>query len=100
MEKPLVKKYYPSPQIVHETIYEYQNINKDMNLRHNVTLFFEEKIKKWINKYPEFEKLKSKNITYDMIYNILRKIVKKKNLNWYELRTNSSELKKYFIKNL
>lgn len=98
MDKLLVKKYYPIPPIIHETIYEYQDINKDMNLRHNVTLFFKEKINKWIKKYPEFEKLKSKNITYDMIYNILRKIVKKKKLNWYDLRSNSSELRKYFLK--
>ena len=100
MDKIQVKKYYPNPSIIHESVYEYQNINKDLNLRNNVTLFFEEKIKKWINNYSEFNKLKSKIITYDMIYKILRKIVKKKKLNWYELRTNSSELKKYFLKYL
>jgi len=98
MDKLFIKKYYPTPPIIHESVYEYQNINKDMNLRHNVTIFFQEKIEKWIDKYPEFEKLKSKNITYDLIYNTLRKIVKHKKLNWYELRTNSSELKKYFLK--
>ena len=98
MNNLLVKKYYIIPPSVHESVYEYQDINKDMNLRHTVTLFFQEKIKKWINKYQEFKKLKSKNITYDIIYNTLRKIVKKGKLNWYELRTNSSELKKYFIK--
>ena len=81
-------------------IYEYQNINKDMNLRYSVTLFFVEKVKKWINKYPKFEKFKSKKISYDLIYKILRKIVKKTGYNWYDLRTNSDELKKYFIKYL
>ena len=95
----LYKKYYPVPT-AHESIYEYQNVNKDMNLRYNVTIFFLEKIKKWINKYPEFEKLKSKNITYDLVYHLLRKIVKKSNLNWYELRTNSSKFKKIFLKHL
>ena len=97
MDKPSVKKYYPVPTI-HEYVYEYQNLNKDTNLRNDVTIFFLEKILKWINKYPEFEILKSKNINYDLIYKILRKIVKKTNLNWYELRTNSSRLKRYFLK--
>ena len=95
----LSKKYYPVPT-THESIYEYQNINKDMNLRYNVTNFFIEKIKIWINKYPEFEKLKSKNISYDLVYHILRKVVKKSNLNWYELRTNYPVFKKIFLKNL
>ena len=93
-----VKKYYPVPPIKHEMIYEYQNINKDMNLRYSVTLFFVEKVKKWINKYPKFEQFKSTTISYDLIYKILRKIVKKTGYNWYDLRTNSNELKKYFIK--
>ena len=100
MDKPLVKKYYPVPPSVHEYVYEYQNLNKDPNLRNNVTIFFQEKLKKWIKKYPEFEILKSKNINYDIIYKILRIIVKKTNLNWYELRTNSSRLRKYFLKYL
>lgn len=100
MDRPLVKKYYPVPPTVHEYVYEYQNLNKDTNLRNAVTKFFQEKVIKWIKKYPEFEFLKSKNISYDLIYKILRIIVKKKNLNWYELRTNSSKLRKYFLKYL
>jgi hypothetical protein len=100
MEKPLVKKYYPPPPSFHESIYEYQNINKDMNLRNNVTQYFQEKINKWINKYDDFKKFKSKNINFDTIYNILRIVVKKTDLNWYELRSNSSKLKKYFLKYL
>jgi hypothetical protein len=69
-----------------------------MNLRHNVTIFFQDKIKRWIIKYPEFERLKSKNISYETVYNILRKVVNKHNLNWYELRSNSSKFKKIFLK--
>jgi len=95
----LYKKYYPVPTY-HESVYEYQNVNKDMNLRQNVTMFFQEKIKRWINKYPEFEKLKSKNISYDRIYHILRKVVNKYNLNWYELRSISHKFKKVFLKYL
>ena len=97
MDKPLTKKYYPVPPI-HEMVYEYQNVNKDMTLRNNVTNFFLEKISKWILKYPEFKKLSSKNINYNIVYQILRKIVKKTNLNWYELRSNYSKFKKYFLK--
>ena len=62
--------------------------------------FFLEKVQKWINKYPEFKILNSKNINYDLIHHILRKIVKKTNSKWYELRTNSSKLKKFFLKYL
>jgi hypothetical protein len=97
MDKPLTRKYYPVPPI-HEMVYEYQNLNKDMNLRNTVTFFFLEKISKWILKYPEFKILSSKNINYNIIYKILRKIVKKTNLNWYELRSNSSKIKKFFLK--
>jgi hypothetical protein len=100
MDDILVKKYYPVPPITHESIYEYQNINKDINLRRTVTTFFLEKVQKWINKYPEFKILNSKNINYDLIHHILRKIVKKTNSKWYELRTNSSKLKKFFLKYL
>lgn len=99
MNRPIFKKYYSTP-FIQTSIYEYQNINKDPTLRNEVTNFFKEKILKWIKKYSEFEKLKSKNIEYDAIYQILRKIVKKKNLNWYELRSNSSKFKKYFLKYL
>lgn len=99
MDNIIIKKYY-QPPFTHDTVYSYQNINKDMNLRNDVTKFFVEKVLIWIKKYSEFDILKSKNINYDLIYKILRKIVKKKNLNWYELRTNSSKLKKYFLKYL
>ena len=100
MDRPLVKKYYPVPPTVHEYVYEYQNLNKDADLRNVVTVFFQKKIAKWINNYPEFENLKSKNINYDLVYKILRIIVRKTNLNWYELRTNSSNLRRYFLKYL
>ena len=93
------KKYYPVPTY-HESEYEYQNINKDMSLRQKVTMFFQDKIKKWINEYPEIEKLKSKNISYDRVYHILRKVVNKYNLNWYELRSISHKFKKIFLKYL
>jgi hypothetical protein len=99
MNRQIIKKYYPVPPI-QDSIYEYQNLNKDPNLRNVVTNFFKQKILKWIKKYPEFEILKSKTIDYDSIYKILRKIVKKKNLNWYELRSKSHKLKKYFLKYL
>jgi len=99
MNKYIIKKYYPPPPI-QDSIYEYQNLNKDPKLRNEVTNFFKKKVLKWINKYPEFEILKSKNINYDSIFKILRKIVKKKNLNWYELRSKSHKFKKYFLKYL
>jgi len=99
MNKPLVKKYYPVPPSKYTVEYEYQNINKDSKLREDITIFFREKILKWIIKYPEFKEI-TLNKNNELIYKILRKIVKKKKLNWYELRSNSPKLKKYFLKYL
>jgi hypothetical protein len=95
-----IKQYYSINTTTHHEIYEYININKNMNLRNDITIFFYNKIKKWIIKYPKFNKFKNITINNEIIYNILRKIVKQTGLNWYDLRTNYSKLKKYFIKYL
>lgn len=98
--KPKFRRYWPVPPI-NGSIYEYQNINKDIRLRKNVTDFFHSKIIKWINTYPEFEHHKAK-LTYIQtiegkmkIYNLLRKFVKKSGINWYDLRDNYSLVKNY-----
>ena len=42
----IYKKYFPPPPVV-ESTYEYQNVNKDVNLRNNVISFFIQKLIKW-----------------------------------------------------
>ncbi len=45
---PKFKKYYPVPP-PQPSVYLYQNVNHDVNLRKNVTEFFHTKVLKWIN---------------------------------------------------
>ena len=81
------RKYYPMPTII-DTVYEYQNINKDPHLRNNVTIFFLKKIKKWTNK----------KIDYDTVYSFIRRFVNKTSVNWYDLREQQYPIiKKYLL---
>ena len=102
-EKPLFKKYYPVPP-VYQSIYEYQDINNDINLRKKFTLFFHNKLLGWIDKDSKFKFLhnKKKQISstegYNVIYKLLRKFVKKSNINWYDLSDNKNLIKDYLYK--
>lgn len=99
-ERPLT--YFLPPPIISSTLI-YQDINKDQNLREDVTNFFLQKTIKWVTKYSEFKKSKhllpklKTNIGYELIYNVLRQFIKKNNCNWYDLR-NNYELVKDFIR--
>lgn len=95
----IYKKYFP-PSPVIETTYEYQDINKDENLRNQVISFFCDKMIKWFNNdekktifYKSFEGKKKIN-------KILRNFVKIYNFNWYELIDNYKKVKKYIYKHL
>lgn len=104
-EKPQYRRYWPVPVLL-ESVYEYQNINTDLNLRKDVTNFFQRKIIKWIKNYPEFSQHKSKlnfleSVDGQMhIYNLLRKFIKKSGINWYDLRDNYSIIKEYLNEKL
>ena len=95
-----VLKYFIPPPIITNVI-EYQDVNKDERLRKNVTDFFLKKSIKWIEKYKEFEHLKTKhnllksNKGYNIIYNLLREFVKKGSNNWFDLRENYDVIKDY-----
>ncbi len=84
----------------------YFNINKDVNLRKDVTKFFQKKIIKWINEDDNFKQYNSKleliksTRGQEHIYNLLRTYIKKSSLNWYDLRSNLYVLKDYFNKKL
>ena len=95
-----IKKYYPPPPVI-GTYFEYIDVNKDKNLRTQVTTFFHKKVIKWASSYSEFKILK-KHINklkssegYDLVYNLIRKFVKDYNINWYDLRDYYPTFKDY-----
>lgn len=104
-QKPNVKRYWPVPPLI-DSVFEYQDINNDVNLRKDVTEFFHKKILKWIDEYPEFTHLKSQkkylqtNEGKMQIYNLLRHFIKKSAINWYDLRDNYSLIKQYLSQKL
>ncbi len=104
-DKPSVRRFWPVPPVI-ESVYEYQNINKDPKLRKNVTLFFHKKVLKWVQEYDDFKKYKPKlkfleSVEGQMhIYNLLRHFIKKSGINWYDLRDNYSIIKEYLKEKL
>ncbi len=102
---PKVRRYWPVPPLI-QSVYEYQDVNKDVYLRKDVTQFFQQKIIKWIGEDSEFSKHKSKvsflnSVDGQMhVYNLLRKFVKKSGINWYDLRDNYPIIKEYLNKKL
>ena len=82
---------------------KYLNLNKDPTLRKDVTIFFKNKIIKWIKIDDNFKHLKNKLDIIDdkKIYNLIRNYVKKHKYNWYDLRTEKYHLiKDYFSRKL
>jgi hypothetical protein len=47
-QQPATRRYWSVPPVI-DHIVQYQDINKDVNLRKDVTKFFHEKVLKWIN---------------------------------------------------
>ena len=85
----------------------YLNINKNPQLRKDVTEFFQEKILKWIKHDSDFKKYKNKINLIDseegskLVYSLIRSFVKKYNYNWYDLRTKKYySIKDYFSNKL
>lgn len=106
IENPQFKKYYPVPitNVTYpfvESIYQYQDVNKDLKLRKNVTSFFTDQTISWINNDDSFKKHQSKlnhikSVDGQMhIYKLLRKFVKRSGINWYDLRDNYDLIKKF-----
>lgn len=98
-DKRVLKYFIPPP--IHTSIVEYQDINKDKNLRDIVTNYFLEKTIKWIKLDKKFNHLKDKiksletNKGYTIIYNLLRQYVKSNTSNWYDLKKNKNIIKDY-----
>lgn len=104
-QKPKVRRYWPVPPLI-DSIYEYQDINKDINLRKDVTEFFHRKVLKWIDEYSDFTHLKTQkkylqsNKGKMHIYNLLRHFIKKSGINWYDLRDNYTIIKEFLSKKI
>lgn len=87
-------------------VYEYQNINKDVNLRKDVTEYYYNELIKWISTDKGFYKYKymlaDKNSVENKmkLYHILRKVVKKSGYNWYDLRDKYQLVREYIIRKL
>jgi len=88
------KLFFPIDPII-QTQNRYQNLNKNINLRKSITLFFYKKANKWKTKYKI-------NIDFNNhdIYKILKYIFKKYNTNWYDYEYIYLLIKKYILKNL
>ena len=97
-EKPNL--YFVPPPII-PVSYEYQNLNKDSQLRENQTVFFYKKTIKWIKNYKNFSHLKNKlkiiksNKGKQIIYNLLKLFIKNTNINWYDLKDNYLTIKDF-----
>lgn len=104
-DKPSTRRFWPVPPM-EASLYEYQNINKDINLRKNVTQFYHKKLLEWINTDNDFKHLKNQYTNLDsldgqmIIYKLLRHFVKKSGINWFDLRDNHQLIKKYLSKKI
>jgi hypothetical protein len=100
--EPIYKNYFPPPPII-ESTYIYQDINNDHQLREQVIDFFNKKLFKWITIKKDLMFLKNKinndNSKY-ILYKIIRRFVKKYNINWYDLIDNYDLVKYYIFNNI
>ena len=87
------------PPIIVSSAVAYQNINNDQNLRELQTKYFNKKVIEWITNDSDYKNLKNllsffKNENGNkVIYNLLRKYVKKNDINWYDLKKENIQLK-------
>jgi len=84
-----------SPLLSSENV---QNVGDNKALQSDVTIFFYEKVLKWVDSYPDFSHLKKHkkflktSDGLDYIYNLLRLFVKNSKANWYDLRDPNNYL--------
>ena len=102
---PDTRRFWPVPPM-NGSVFQYQNVNKDVNLRKQVTKFFYDKVIKWINKDEAYSKHKDKLVSLQSIdgqiriYQLLRQFIKKSHVNWYDLKDNYSIVKDYLNRKL
>lgn len=95
--------YIVQPPIM-QSYYEYQDVNKDPDLRIDVINFFFNKLIKWIKHDDLFKKYENKESslnnkkTKKKLYKLLRSFIKKNKNNWYDLRDNYLFFKEYLYR--
>lgn len=93
-------RYYPAPPII-PSYYKYQNVNADQTLQHDVTMYFLEETIDWMTYDKSYKKVKKylrdiKGVDgYNIIYKLLRLLVKRGRTNWYDLKIQSSLVKSF-----
>lgn len=113
---PEFKRFWPNPNnplnlynpaiLNINPVYEYQNINKDVNLRKDVTEYYYNELMKWISTDKQFSKFKSMlsdkhSVDNKMkLYHLLRRLVKKTSHNWYDLRNKYQLVREYLLHKL
>jgi hypothetical protein len=98
------KRYWPPPPIT-QSIYEYQDVNNDVNLQLDVTNFYYNKLLLWLDnssKFSKFKKFKqiNKKLGIKFIYKLLKNFINKYKINWYDLRLNHASIKIYIYNKL
>jgi len=86
-------KLVVQPPAFIDSVYQYQNVNKDINLRERNTKFFHRKAIKWCSgkmcTYLESSK------GHKFIYTLLRIFIRKYKINWFDLADNYEVVKDY-----
>ena len=95
-----VKKFYPPPPFINSVL-QYENVNRDPNLKEMITTFYLKKAIKWLKNYDDFAKAK-KNLSiiegpkgYNIIYKLLKRFINNTNVNWYDMKEKYSVVKDY-----
>ena len=96
-----VRRYWPVPPMK-KTVYEYESVNNDKDYQKEITDYFYDHFISWINNDKHFIKFKNKKLENKklFIYKILAKLIRKTNLNWYDLRQHYKLIKKYIYQKL
>jgi hypothetical protein len=100
-----LRKYYPVPYVppVPISTDDIIDVGKNPELRKTITLFYQQKIIKWITSYKDFSHLKKylkfiktkEGLFY--VYHLLSDYVENGKANWYDLRdfANYSNIKEF-----
>ena len=97
-----VSNYFVPPPYI-STLQPKVDLNKGANIRKPIADFFYKKVIKWLTNYKTFKhakknlKLMKSEDGYTIVYNLLRKFVKRNYVNWWDLRKeNYLKVKDFF----
>lgn len=99
------KDLFKKPVYVVRPPLNYYDVNKNEGLRHEVTKYFLKKLLKDISnsnnrKLNAYLDVIEGEDGYIVVYNLLRLYTKKYKTNWYDLKSLSSDVRRYLAKKL